>query len=449
MLPSGSKGSPRLASAALIAACALAAAAALPLRAAPGDGGFEEIFTGTTLRIDLHHAGSSAHESYTLDRLKEEGPWAGPRSIPKEPDAHGAYIFEMFDGRTNALVFSRAFSTLFGEWKTTGEAQKVLRTMHETILAPMPRSRVYVTLAARGPNNAFVSLGSWEIDPASLAVERETLCVPKPLIDVAVTGPASERLDILFVGDGYTESDAEKFRRDVRRFHRILMSYSPFLENAGRINVRALWAPSAQSGTDEPRKGLFPRTAVGTTFDTFGVERYLTAPDDRKLRDLVACAPYERIVVLVNSARYGGAGIQDQWAVTTTDNEFSDYVMVHEFGHALAGLGDEYFTSDVAYNEFYPRGVEPWEANISALVPDGKPKWAALVPAGVPVPTPPEPDKYGRVVGAFEGAGYAAVGLYRPSLDCMMFSKGYAPFDPVCSAALADVIGRLATGAAR
>jgi len=449
MTPSSPPARLRRAAAAAAAILLAAGWAAPRAHAEPAARSFSDLFTGATLRIDLHHSGSSASESYTLDGLKEEGSWAGPRAIPERATPYGSYIFEMYDGASNDLIYSRAFSSLFGEWRTTGEGQKLRRTMHETILAPMPKSRVYARLATRGPNNVFVDLASWEIDPASGAVRREALCVPKPLIDLAVTGPSSERLDILFVGEGYTETEAEKFRRDARRLSRILMSYSPFLENADLINIRALWAPSQQTGTDEPRKGIYRKTAVGTSFNTFDVERYLTAGDDRKLRDLVACAPYERIIVLVNSARYGGAGIQDQWAVTTTDNEFSDYVMVHEFGHSLAGLGDEYYTSEVAYNEFYPRGIEPWEANISALVPDGKPKWAAMLTPGVPIPTPPDQDKYAGVVGAFEGAGYAAVGLYRPSLDCMMFSKGYAPFDPVCSAALAETIRYLATGSAR
>jgi len=405
---------------------------------------FEQLFTGATLRIDLHHAGSRSEESFTLDRLLEEGPWAGPRAVRKDETGFGAYIFRLFDSASNEMIFSRAFSNLFGEWRTTGEALTARRTMHETILAPMPRSPAYATIAARGPNNVFVDLFSVRIDPDSRGVIREAPCVPRPMTDVAVTGPASERLDLLFVGDGYTAHDEEKFRRDARRFTRILFSYSPFKENAGRINVRALWAASDQSGTDEPRKGRFRKTAAGTTFNTFDTERYLTAPDNRTLRDLVACAPYERIIILVNSARYGGAGIHDQWAITTTDNEFSDYVMVHEFGHALAGLGDEYYTSDVAYNEFYPQGVEPWEANISALVPGGRPKWEALLTKDVPVPTPAGEEEYAKAVGAFEGAGYAAAGLYRPALDCMMFSKGHRPFDPVCAAALERTILHLA-----
>ena len=43
-------------------------------------------------------------------------------------------------------------------------------------------------------------------------------------------------------------------------------------------------------------------------------------------------------------------------------------------------------------------------------------------------------------VGAYEGAGYVSKGLYRPSLDCRMFSLSLVGFDPVCSAAINRVI---------
>jgi len=48
---------------------------------------------------------------------------------------------------------------------------------------------------------------------------------------------------------------------------------------------------------------------------------------------------------------------------------------------------------------------------------------------------------YGKV-GAFEGAGYVPNGMYRPMLDCMMFSKGNRPFCKVCEEHIIKVIGQ-------
>jgi hypothetical protein len=154
-----------------------------------------------------------------------------------------------------------------------------------------------------------------------------------------------------------------------------------------------------------------------------------------------------------------------------------DYVFVHEFGHSFAGLGDEYYTSSTAYNDFYPAGVEPWEPNVTALLDPKNVKWNNLVTPGLPIPTTwakasydsieairgkldrLAPDYYEKreplyragmeilhdpsfkgKVGAFEGAGYATKGLYRPSLDCRMFSLSTVGFDPVCSAAINRMI---------
>jgi hypothetical protein len=446
-----------LRSALALAGLVCAAAAVAPARST-GPEDFDGSFTGATLRIDLYHTGDRAVESFSLDSLREEGPWAGSRIHLVDETNFGSCLARVFDLRTNRLVFSRGYSSLFGEWRTTDEAKSSRMTMSESLLIPMPRSAVYVSLSTRDERNTFHEVFHLAVDPRSNRIVRERVCPAAPresgsgggIEEIAVTGPLSDRLDILFVADGYTAPEAEKFRRDARRFTRILLGITPFRENAGRINVRSLFVPSVESGTDEPRKGIYRATSAQTSFNTFGIERYLTAPDNLKLRDLAACAPYDRMIVLVNTSRYGGAGIHDLWAVTASDNEYGDYVTVHEFGHALAGLGDEYFTSSVAYNDSYPKGVEPWEPNITALIPDARPKWEAMLTPGVPIPTPVDAKRYGgSVVGAFEGAGYAAKDLYRPSLDCMMFSKGYAPFDPVCRRAVETILDRYAASPAR
>jgi hypothetical protein len=410
---------------------------------------FDALFTGATLRIDFHHSGTASGESMTLDSLREEGEWAGSRTRLIDDTNYGSYLLRMLEASTDKVIFSRGFSSLFAEWRTTDEAKAAARTMHESVLAPMPVEKTRIFISARTPGNGFHDIFNAEIDPRSISIVREPGSCEGAVFDIAVTGPPAERLDILFVSDGYDAGQEEKFRRDARRFTATILGFPPFSDNRSRINVRGLWSPSPQSGTDEPRKGIFRKTAVETSFNTFGVERYLTAPDNRRLRDAASCAPYDRLIVLVNSARYGGAGIHDQWAVVSTDNEYSDYVLIHEFGHALAGLGDEYFTSQVAYNDAYPKGVEPWEPNLSALIPDGRPKWSAQLTEGVAVPTLPGAVRDVSIVGAYEGAGYAAKGLYRPSIDCMMFSKGYTPFDPVCRRAIEKIIERYSTSATR
>jgi hypothetical protein len=113
--------------------------------------------------------------------------------------------------------------------------------------------------------------------------------------------------------------------------------------------VRALELPSPESGVNRPNAGVFRRTPVSAEYNIFDSERYVLTLDNRALRDAASAAPYEFIEILVNDRTYGGGGIFNDQATTSVDSAFSEYVFVHEFGHHFAALGDEYYTSDVAY----------------------------------------------------------------------------------------------------
>jgi len=255
---------------------------------------------------------------------------------------------------------------------------------------------------------------------------------------------------------------------------------------------------TADSGIDEPRAGYYKHTSLNATFNSLGSERYLLTEDNRAVRDIAAVVPYDAICIMVNHNRYGGGGIYNLFCTFTTDNQWSDYLLVHEFGHSFAGLADEYYTSETVYSDFYPQGVEPLEANITALLDKSSIKWKPFLTPGIEIPTPWEKESFDKMdlkwqkqrrelnnktarlkrmnaqneqikeaeheyaekdrqhannvsdymkkskyvgkVGAFEGAGYASRGLYRPMLDCIMFSKGNKPFCKVCAAAISDVI---------
>jgi len=116
----------------------------------------------------------------------------------------------------------------------------------------------------------------------------------------------------------------------------------------------------------------------------------------------------------------------------------SDYVLVHELGHSLAGLADEYYDSVVAYNDFFSPKFEPWHPNITNLV-NFSIKWGDMIESDVPIPTP-ENYKYSKKVGVFEGAGYSAKGLFRPYQNCIMRSHSANSFCPVCQKAIKEKI---------
>jgi hypothetical protein len=157
-----------------------------------------------------------------------------------------------------------------------------------------------------------------------------------------------------------------------------------------------------------------------------------------KLADIAAAVPYDRIFILVNSSKYGGGAIYNFYSTVASGNPKAELVLVHEFGHVLAGLADEYYTSDVSYENYYDLSVEPWEKNITTLVNFDK-KWKSMLKPGTPVPTPPD-SIYRNQTGVYEGGGYVAKGVYRPSFNSIMKSLSAKGFNEVCKKAIIDVI---------
>jgi hypothetical protein len=318
------------------------------------------------------------------------------------------------------------------------------------------------------------------------------------VFEMIESGHPHQKVDVAIIAEGYTKEEEEKCRADLERFADILFSQEPYRTYKDMFNIYGVYKPSEQSGCDEPRRGVFKNTALGASFNSLGSERYLLTEDNKALRDVAAHAPYDALFIMVNHERYGGGGIYNLFCTFTTDNQWHRDLFLHEFGHSFAGLGDEYYTSSVAYDEFYPRGVEPTEANITALLDPENLKWKDLITPGVGIPTPWEKEafdkmdmdyqkirqdinqkieemkrhqapqdeierivqkseqlskqhadkldaylaksKYRDKVGAFEGAGYSAKGLYRPMLDCLMFTKGDKPYCKVCERAIIRVI---------
>ena len=462
--------------------CALLAGAAIP--STQPAAAFDTSFTGRTMRVDYFHSGGMGQEIVALDRVVSDGPWAGSRTRLVDDLNLGKYLFEVIDRDTNRAIYSRGFASIYGEWETTPESKTLHRTFGESLRFPWPKSPVQVVLKKRDRDNSFHELWSTAIDPDSRFVNRADPPKAGNVWTLFESGPPAEKVDILLISEGYTAAQMPKFRADAKRLVDALFAVEPFKSRKNDFNVRGLELPSAQPGVNRPHVGSFRRTPISAEYNIFDSERYLLTLDNRAFRDAAASAPYEFIEILANEQQYGGGGIFNDQATTSVDTGFAEYVFVHEFGHHFAALADEYYTSDVAYETGGTDLPEPWEPNITALKDPSRLKWRDLVEPGTPIPTPwdkaeyethsrdtqarrrallakkvPEAEvdalfreqlawdskylssmKYSGKVGAFEGAGYEAKGLYRPEADCIMFTRDPVGFCRVCRRAIGRII---------
>lgn len=433
-----------------------------------------------TFRVDYLHTGTAASETFALDRLVLEPlPWPGRPDRPLDDTNLGKYLFEIRDRATNRLAYSRGFASIYGEWETTAEARGAARTFSESLRFPAPAAPFQVILKKRGADQAFREVWTLLVDPKDQEVDDAPPPSPGPLLALQRSGPPEEKLDLLLVGDGYTAAERGKFEADARRLVAALFDHEPWRSRRGDVNVWGLCPAAERSGVSRPSTGQHRRSLVGASYDAFRSERYLLTFENRTLRDVASHAPYDALAILANGETYGGGGIFNLYATVAAGSRWAPYVFVHELGHSVAALADEYFTSETAY---LPAGdrPEPWEANVTA--DPAAAKWADLASPGLPRPSPWPKEAFTKralelqaqrkairarngperemdelfllqqreesallgplagKVGAFEGANYEAQGYFRPQADCVMFSRDEVPFCKVCQRTLSTVL---------
>ncbi|MYN30750.1 IgA Peptidase M64 [Duganella levis] len=437
-----------------------------------------------TMRVDYLHSGNALDEHYALERVVVEPlPWPGNLRQTIDTTNRGNNMVEVVDAKTGRLLYSRGFSTVFAEWRSTEEAARINRGFEESVRFPRPEQPVRVRILKRDERNLFSVVWTADVNPDAQDVIRKQPPAPVKPIGIRVNGPSEDKVDLLIVGDGYTQAEMKKFEAAARRLADHLFQVSPFKERAKDFNVWAIALPTEESGVSRPSTGVHHASRLGARYDIFGSERYVLTTDNRALRELAQYAPYEFIEILVNNETYGGGGIFGQFSTAAADNDWANYLFVHEFGHHFAGLADEYYTSPVAYATGGGERREPWEPNATALHDPANLKWKKFVKEGTPLPTPwpkqayetasrayqkeraelraanrPESemsalfrrdlqqsnelfsrDPHRHTVGAFEGANYEATGYYRPEMQCIMFDRSDT-FCSVCADAISTII---------
>ena len=257
-------------------------------------------------------------------------------------------------------------------------------------------------------------------------------------IPLHVSGPSSNRFDIVIVGDGYTADQMDLFHEHAESKWETIRTTEPFATYANYFNVWVVDVVSNQSGVDnDPLPGTMKDTALDMQFWCSGTERLLCM-NNTKAQQFAALAPdADQVLGLANSTKYGGAG--GAYATSSGGNSKAGQITVHELGHSIGRLADEYIY-------YYRAGVdEDAEEDVTVPAPyvmyvgsvQGEPGQYNITAATEPQMRTRqikwwrwlgEPSPDGTTVGTYEGGGYYRMGMYRPTDQSLMRFLG-RPFN--------------------
>ncbi len=400
--------------------------------------GFNTYFQEGKLRFDYAISGNSTKIKIHSPDFFYENNWGGSKINTIDTFQYGEMLLEVFDSVSNKLIYSRGYSSLFKEWQTINEADSTNREFHESVIMPFPAKTIKIIVSERSFNMKFQSIYSLYLNPEHSEMKEKKVFDLVEVRNILLNGNSSSKVDLVFISEGYIESDSSKFYADARKKGNELFQWDPYSNYRDAFNIYAVFVPSENNFPKTVHDTMNSNTALHAHFNTFGSERYLTTEDISGVRDVLTDIPYDQICILVNSTAYGGGGIFNFITIFTVDNEHSEFLFHHELGHGFSSLADEYYSSLVPYNSYFDLNYEPYQPNITTGV-NFKSKWADLVSDTIPVPTP-NLKKYEGITGLFEGGGYSPKGVFRPSYNCSMKSIINDSFCPVCKRAIEQMI---------
>lgn len=386
---------------------------------------FNTYFTDRTLRIDYNFSGNAKEQHIAVDELKLSPRWYGKRKRLAELPMEGNGQITVKDHKTGDTIYRNSFSTLFQEWLSYPEAETTSKAFENVFLVPMPKDTVDITIDLRNNRREVVASLTHQVVPSDILIRHIGERNVTPYETLLQAKDTTKCIHIAFLAEGYQQHEMPTFINDAKIAIEALFAHEPFKSMKERFNIVAVKSPSIDSGTSEPGNGIWKQTALSSHFDTFYSDRYLTTLNLKDLHDLLAGTPYEHIIVLVNTEKYGGGGILNSYNLSMTHHPKYRPVVVHEFGHSFAGLADEYAyeTEDIP---MYPHDIEPWEKNITTKV-DFHGKWEDMIGKD-------------SKAGLYEGAGYSLKGVYRAYPDCRMRTNENPEFCDVCKRILQNVI---------
>jgi len=343
---------------------------------------------------------------------------------------------EVFNPRTGAIDIAETVRQPSGSFEVSMPFDSATASI-EVLPVQASSAKGMSAAVAAAPLARFDRAALAKLAGTSRTARTAALTPAATATTILSTGPAAARMDYVFVGDGYTAAEMDKWHTDAQKVIDGFLADPLFAANRANMNVRRVDVASNQSGVDEPDKGIYRDTAMDAAFNCYNIDRLLCVDND-KVQDIVGSvlAPDERdvIIVVANSTRYGGSGGQ---VATLSMATQSIEIALHEIGHTAFGLADEYDYGTCSLNG------EPAEPDVT-MNGTRSVKWRGLISASTPVPTSAGAYPNGTV-GVFQGAQYCASGKYRPTENSRMRMLGY-PWHAVNEGAATKVFAQYTGG---
>lgn len=316
-----------------------------------------------------------------------------------DPVTAGPHRIEVLDAAGNAVV-DRSFKLrhLVDVPPAAGgahDAPVFIDRASLTVNLPLPGGALTVRVMAGRMREEF--------HVPSLPIVRQVL--PPPQLLWQGCADENQCFKFLYIGDKYTQPTLGSYGTTAQAIATFFLGIQPYLGVKDQINIYKL-----DNLTD-----------LGCTYNCAGIQRLICC-SDATVSSVAAAAPHDEILVVVNDAEYGGSGSLDYTpcfdastiAVTYNDisgtygaNWTAKHVAVHETGHSMAGLWDEYEYQQAGN---YGDGPNCVHDSTCAL-------WSGT--AGT---------------GCFAGCSYD--GMYRPTQNSCLMNTFDAPggfkFCPVC-----------------
>ena len=360
---------------------------------------FDKWFNNNTLRMDYEIWGTKTKVEAKFEGFTVSDQWGGERFAVDDCPKYGGYYMQLTDYKTDSVIYTYSYSSLFEEWQMMDSADFYHKPFHESVIMPMPKHKSVITIYKGVGSENYMPILSKEFNPETEQVKQ----APKfPVTPIHTPKCVDGKLGIAILSHGNKKNQKQFFINDAKMAAVWILESEPYSDLKDRLEINAVFAED-----------------LSFYFNTFGIERYLASLDIPSIYNCAQSTAFRHVIVLVNSKIYGGSGFYNLYACVTSRNKSSEEVLLHEFGHSFAGLGDEYEgnvtfdTTEINKQNKYP--------NLAT---------ADMIEA-----------KWGKI-NAVEGGGYCTKGVFRPYKNCRMHALADHFYCPCCKKIITETLQR-------